>query len=89
VREIGQEQRVGADHLLHYGDTIGQQHETDHKSEAETRASRIDIELSRAGWSSTRRNLVEEYVLRTAEPDAPNGREQFVEYVLLEAMASL
>jgi type I restriction enzyme R subunit len=56
---------------------------TDHKSEAETRAGRIDVELSSAGWSSSRRNLVEEYVLRTGEPDAPGEREQFADYVLL------
>lgn len=56
---------------------------SDHKSEAETRASRIDVELARAGWSASRRNLIEEYVLRTGEPDAPESKEQFADYVLL------
>lgn len=56
---------------------------TDYKSEAQTRASRIDVELARAGWSASRRNLIEEYVLRAGEPDAPDGKEQFADYVLL------
>lgn len=58
---------------------------SDHKSEAQTRTSRIDVELARAGWTAGRRNLVEEYVLRASEPEAPNGNEQFADYVLLSS----
>jgi type I restriction enzyme, R subunit len=52
----------------------------DHKSEAETRVSRIDVDLNRAGWSSSRRNLVEEFPLRADESET---REQYADYVLI------
>ena len=37
-------------------------------NEASTRAALIDTQLARAGWSKSRRNLVEEVVLVATEP---------------------
>src|ERR1043166_108875 len=54
---------------------------SDHKSEADTRAGRIDNELIRAGWSANRRNLVEEFGLKSGDAESP--RDQFADYVLL------
>lgn len=54
-------------------------------TEAQTRASRIDADLARAGWSGARRNLVEEHLLRTGEPERENGGYGFADYVLLNA----
>ena len=54
------------------------------KSEAETRATHIDVELARAGWSKNRRTLVEEMLLRTGEFEGTTyGGDQFADYVLL------
>jgi type I restriction enzyme R subunit len=51
--------------------------------EAITRAELIDRQLSRAGWSRNKRNLIEECLLKTAEPHSPYSDEQFADYVLL------
>lgn len=56
---------------------------SDYKSEAETRSSHIDKELSRAGWSTGRQNLIDEYLLKIKEPGKNYGKEQFADYVLL------
>jgi type I restriction enzyme, R subunit len=56
---------------------------TDYRTEAETRAGRVDIELVRAGWSRDRRNLIEEFGLTVDEPKLPGSRNQFADYVLL------
>jgi type I restriction enzyme, R subunit len=56
---------------------------TDYRTEAETRAGRIDIELVRAGWSRDRRNLIEEFGLTVDEPKSLGSRNQFADYVLL------
>lgn len=53
------------------------------RSEASTRTELIDTELARAGWSRNRRTLIEEFLLKTAEPDSAYGNEQFADYVLL------
>ena len=49
--------------------------------ELETRAKLIDQQLSRAGWSKNKRNLIEEFVLKAAEPEP--GSPQFSDYALL------
>ena len=54
-------------------------------SEFETRTNRVDVELAQAGWSASRRNLIEEYVLRANAFDAKNGVGQLADYVLLDA----
>ena len=50
-------------------------------NESETRAKLIDQQLSRAGWSKNKRNLIEEFVLKAAEPEP--GSPQFSDYALL------
>ena len=55
------------------------------QSEAQTRSARIDSQLAQAGWSNSRRSLIEEFALQTQHPDAPYGSEQFADYVLLGA----
>ena len=53
-------------------------------NEASTRAALIDTQLARAGWSKSRRNLVEEVVLVATEPtSAWDHGNQFADYVLL------
>lgn len=53
------------------------------RTEAKTRTQLIDAQLARSGWSSARRTLVEEFVLKTAETESGYGNEQFADYVLL------
>lgn len=53
------------------------------RNEAQTRAQVIDSQLAHAGWSVSRRTLVEEFLLKTAEPVGNYGNEQFADYVLL------
>jgi type I restriction enzyme R subunit len=53
------------------------------RNEARTRSEIIDSQLAHAGWSRNRRTLVEEFLLKTAEPDCGYGGEQFADYVLL------
>lgn len=54
-------------------------------NEKTTRSELIDSQLAHAGWSKSRRSLVEEFVLSTSSPDSSYGREQFADYVLLGA----
>jgi len=56
---------------------------TPSRNEAQTRAQVIDSQLAHAGWSQSRRTLVEEFLLKTAEPAGNYGNEQFADYVLL------
>ncbi|WP_312438513.1 DEAD/DEAH box helicase family protein [Janthinobacterium sp.] len=56
---------------------------TTSRNETQTRIELIDSQLARAGWSRNRRNLVNEFLLQTAEPTADYGGEQFADYVLL------
>lgn len=53
------------------------------RNEASTRTELIDTQLARAGWSRNRRTLIEEFLLKAAEPDGAYGNEQFADYVLL------
>ncbi|MBJ9968633.1 type I restriction endonuclease subunit R [Burkholderia seminalis] len=57
-------------------------------TEAQTRIRRIDADLSRAGWSGNRRNVLEEVLLRRSEPTAEYGSHGFADYVLLDAADS-
>jgi type I restriction enzyme, R subunit len=52
-------------------------------SEASTRIQVIDAQLAHAGWSESRRDYIEEYVLAAQESDATGGWPQFADYVLL------
>jgi type I restriction enzyme R subunit len=52
------------------------------ETESSTRANRIDQQLARAGWSTNRRNVLEE-VLVGAPQDGSTGLDQFADYVLL------
>lgn len=54
-------------------------------NEKTTRSELIDSQLAHAGWSKSRRSLIEEFVLSTSSPDSSYGREQFADYVLLGA----
>lgn len=54
-------------------------------NEAHTRAQRVDADLARAGGATSRRNLLEEVLLRTGEPDADYAHTGFADYVLLDA----
>ena len=56
---------------------------TSSRDEAQTRTEIIDSQLAHAGWSRNRRTLVEEFLLKTGEPDGVYGGEQFADYVLL------
>jgi type I restriction enzyme R subunit len=51
--------------------------------ESETRTELIDRQLALAGWSSSRRTLVEEFLIRPLEPEADSPGAQFADYVLL------
>ena len=53
------------------------------RNEATTRTELIDTQLARAGWSKNRRTLLEEFVLKTTEPDDIYNIEQYADYVLL------
>lgn len=54
-------------------------------TEAQTRVQRIDADLARAGWAGSRRNLLEEVLLRTGEPSTEYAGLGFADYVLLES----
>jgi type I restriction enzyme R subunit len=54
-------------------------------TETETRIRRIDGDLARAGWSGSRRNLLEEVLLRCSEPRTEPGSLGFADYVLLDS----
>lgn len=56
---------------------------TSSRNEAQTRTEIINSQLAYAGWSRNRRTVVEEFLLKTAEPDSAYGGEQFADYVLL------
>lgn len=53
------------------------------RNETSTRTELIDAQLAHAGWSKSRRTLLEEVLLQAAERDGPYGNEQFADYVLL------
>lgn len=53
------------------------------RNEFLTRTELIDSQLARAGWSKSRRTLIEEVLLQTANPGGAYGNEQFADYVLL------
>lgn len=52
-------------------------------NEATTRSQVIDSQLAQAGWSKSRRSLVEEFVVTAKEPDRAFDGQQFADYVLL------
>ena len=52
-------------------------------NEATTRSQVIDTQLAQAGWSKSRRSLVEEFVVVAKEPDRSYDGQQFADYVLL------
>lgn len=52
-------------------------------TESQTRASLVDTQLSQAGWSSNRRNLIEEFSIGIKEQISSYGSTQFADYVLL------
>lgn len=52
-------------------------------NEARTRADFIDSQLAQAGWSRSRFTLLEEFLLKAAQPDSTYGNDQFADYVLL------
>ncbi|MCY0966878.1 DEAD/DEAH box helicase family protein [Parathalassolituus penaei] len=56
---------------------------TSSRDEAQTRNHIIDSQLAHAGWSRSRRTLVEEFLLKTAEPENTYNGDQFADYVLL------
>ncbi|MXS83111.1 DEAD/DEAH box helicase family protein [Nitrosomonas oligotropha] len=52
-------------------------------NEARTRADFIDSQLAQAGWSRSRFTLLEEFLLKAAQPDSTYRNDQFADYVLL------
>ena len=52
-------------------------------NEATTRIQLIDAQLAHAGWSKSRRSLIEEFVLMAEEPEGAYSGQQFADYVLL------
>ena len=54
-------------------------------NEAQTRQQLIDQQLTRAGWGTAERRIVEEYLLSSAEtePDYRQLPQEFADYVLL------
>ena len=52
-------------------------------NEATTRAQLIDAQLAHAGWSKSRRSLIEEFILSAQALEAGYGGQQFADYVLL------
>lgn len=52
-------------------------------NEARTRADFIDSQLAQAGWSRSRFTLLEEFLLKAAQPDSAYRNDQFADYVLL------
>jgi len=53
------------------------------RNESATRNELIDTQLARAGWSTGRRTLVKEFLLKAAETEGTYGDDQFADYVLL------
>lgn len=53
------------------------------QNESSTRAELIDAQLARAGWAKSRRMLLEEVLLKTAEPGGAYGDVQYADYILL------
>lgn len=53
-------------------------------TEARTRIHLIDTDLARAGWSTGRRNLLEETLLRVSEPATEFPGLGFADYVLVD-----
>ncbi|EOG5375710.1 DEAD/DEAH box helicase family protein [Cronobacter turicensis] len=43
----------------------------------------IDSQLSHSGWSRSRRTLIEEFLLKTTEPESTHNDPQFADYILL------
>lgn len=54
------------------------------RNESSTRTELIDTQLARAGWSHSRRTLLEEVLLEVAEQDGTYGNEQYADYILLD-----
>ena len=52
-------------------------------NEATTRAQLIDAQLAHAGWSKSRRSLIEEFILSAQALEAGYGGQQVADYVLL------
>jgi type I restriction enzyme, R subunit len=52
-------------------------------NEATTRAQLVDAQLAHAGWTKSRRSLIEEFVLSAQEEAAGYNAQQFADYVLL------
>ena len=52
-------------------------------NEKQTRAARIDGQLAAAGWSRSRRNLIEEHLLSAVDSQRSHSGDQFADYVLL------
>jgi type I restriction enzyme R subunit len=56
---------------------------SEQRPEAATRVNLIDGQLAVAGWSASRRTLIEELLLIAQEPESRYGEKQFADYVLL------
>lgn len=56
---------------------------TSNRDEAQTRTEIIDSQLARSGWSRSRRTLIEEFLLKTVEPESTDNDHQFADYILL------
>src|SRR5215510_11203210 len=56
---------------------------TESLTESITRLTLVDQQLAHAGWSRSRRTLIEEVLLKSAEPQGISGDRQFADYVLL------
>ncbi len=52
-------------------------------NEATTRSQLVDTQLAHAGWSKSRRSLIEEFVVIAQQPEGPYDSQQFADYVLL------
>src|SRR3569833_1297711 len=53
------------------------------RDEAQTRTDLIDTQLARAGWTGSRRTLVEEFLVKQSASKGDSGNSQFADYVLL------
>lgn len=58
---------------------------TSTRDEAQTRTEIIDSQLAHAGWSRSRRTLIEEFLLKTTELESTDNYHQFADYILLGA----
>ncbi|KFK96609.1 MULTISPECIES: DEAD/DEAH box helicase family protein [unclassified Serratia (in: enterobacteria)] len=56
---------------------------TSSRDEAQTRTEIIDSHLAHAGWSRSRRTIIEEFLLKTTEPGSTDNDHQFADYILL------